>query len=126
MIGGNGSRKQRHAKTRIFERLRDESQFTGPPRAVSDLVTRLQSKPAEVFCPIDHPPGVEVQIDWGEATVRLNGEDTKVMIFCARSAFCKATVARAYMSDDMVSVLDAHVWIFDQLGGVPQKLAYDN
>ena len=119
-------RKQRHTKTRIFERLRDEYQFAGSRRAISNLVSRLQDKPAEVFCPIDHPVGEEVQIDWGEATVVLAGLSTKVMIFCARSAYSKATFVRAYMRDDMISFLDAHVWLFDQLRGVPTKLAYDN
>ena len=119
-------RKQRHTKTRIFERLRDEYEFKGSRRAISDLVTSLQDKPAEVFCPIDHPPADEIQIDWGEATVVLDGVDTKVMIFCARSAFSKATFVKAYLRDDMVSFLDGHVWLFDQLEGVPKKLAYDN
>ena len=119
-------RKQRHTKTRIFERLRDEYQFVGSRRAISDLVSKLQDKPAEVFCPIDHPIGEEVQIDWGEATVVLAGVTTKVMIYCARSAYSKATFVRAYLRDDMVSFLDAHVWLFEQLGGIPKKLAYDN
>lgn len=119
-------RKQRHTKTRIFERLRDEYGFQGSLRAVHDLVTKLQDKPAEVFCPIDHPPGDEVQIDWGQATVVLAGQSTTVMIFCARSAYSKATFVRAYLRDDMASFLDGHVRLFEQLGGVPNKLAYDN
>ncbi len=119
-------RKQRHTKVRVFERLRDEYQFIGSRRAISDLVSKLQDKPAEVFCPIDHPLGEEVQIDWGEATVVLAGQTTKVMIYCARSAYSKATFVRAYLRDDMVSFLDAHVWLFEQLGGIPKKLAYDN
>jgi transposase len=119
-------RKQRHTQTRIYERLRDEYQFTGSLRTISTLVKTLQAKPPEVFCPIDHPPGDEVQIDWGQAIVRLAGEETKVMIFCARSAYSKATFVRAYMRDDMVSFLDAHVYMFAWLGGVPNKLAYDN
>ena len=119
-------RKQRHTKTRIFERLRDECQFIGSRRAISDLVGKLLDKPAEVFCQIDHPPGDEVQIDWGEATVVLAGHSTKIMIFCARSAYSKATFVRAYLRDDMVSFLDGHVWLFPKLGGVPKKLAYDN
>jgi transposase len=119
-------RKQRHTQTRIFERLRDEYQFTGSLRTISTLVKTLQAKPPEVFCPIDHPPGDEVQIDWGQAIVKLAGEEAKVMIFCARSAYSKATFVRAYMRDDMVSFLDAHVHMFTWLGGVPSKLAYDN
>ncbi len=119
-------RKQRHTQTRVYERLRDEYQFTGSRRTISTLVKSLQAKPPEVFCPIDHPPGDEVQIDWGQAIVKLTGEDTKVMIFCARSAYSKATFVRAYMRDDMISFLDAHVHMFTWLGGVPNKLAYDN
>jgi len=119
-------RKQRHTKTRIFERLRDEYDFKGSRRAISDLVTSLLEKPAEVFCPIDHPPADEIQIDWGQAVVVLRGVQTKVMIFCARSAYSKATFVKAYLRDDMVSFLDGHVWLIEQLGGVPKKLAYDN
>ena len=119
-------RKQRHTQTRVYERLRDEYQFTGSLRTISTLVKNLQAKPPKVFCPIDHPPGDEVQIDWGQAVVRLAGEETKVMIFCARSAYSKATFVRAYMRDDMVSFLDAHVYMFAWLGGLPNKLAYDN
>jgi transposase len=119
-------RKQRHTKTRIFERLRDEYDFKGSRRAISDLVTSLSEKTAEVFCPIDHPPANEVQIDWGQAIVTLRGIQTKVMIFCSLSAFSKATFVKAYLRDDMVSFLDGHVWLMGQLGGVPKKLAYDN
>ena len=119
-------RKQRHTQTRIYERLRDEYQFTGSRRTISTLVKKLQGNTPEVFCPIDHPPAGEVQIDWGQATVVLAGEQTKVMIFCARSAYSKATFVRANMRDDMISFLDAHVHMFAWLGGVPNKLAYDN
>ena len=119
-------RKQRHTRTRIFERLRDEYQFTGSRRIISDLVNKINQEYPEVFCPIEHPPGDEFQIDWGQATVCLAGQDQKVMIFCARSAYSKATFVRAYLRDDMISFLDAHVWLLSKLGGVPKKLAYDN
>lgn len=121
-------RKQRHTAVRIFERLRDEYGFTGSRRSVSDLVRQLKSdaKRPEVFCPIEHRPGQEVQIDWGEGHVVLQGRPAKVMVFCARCAYSKATFVRAYHRDDMISFLDAHVWLLEQLGGVPAKLAYDN
>jgi hypothetical protein len=48
-------RKQRHTAHRIFQRLRD-------------------------VLPLSHPPG-EAQVDFGEATVRLAGEETKVALF---------------------------------------------
>lgn len=121
-------RKQRHTAVRIYERLCDEHQFTGSRRSVSDLVRLLKNKvkQPEVFCPIEHLPGQEVQIDWGQAQAIINSQVTQVMVFCARSAYSKATFVRAYLRDDMISFLDAHVWLLDQLGGVPVKLAYDN
>lgn len=121
-------RKQRHTATRIWERLRDEYQFTGKRRNVSDFVStiRRELSPPEVFVPIAHPPGEEFQIDWGEATINLNDVSTKVMIFCARSAYSKATFVRGYLRDDLPSFLDAHVWLLGQLGGIPKRLAYDN
>lgn len=60
-------RKQRHTQTRIYERLRDEYQFTGSRRTISTLVTKLQGNTPKVFCPIEYPPAGEVQIDWGQA-----------------------------------------------------------
>ena len=120
--------KQRHTAMRVWERLRDEHQFTGKRRNVSDVVSRIRRElvPPEVFVPINHPAGEEFQIDWGEATIHLNGNPTIVMIFCARSAYSKATFVRAYLRDDLISFLDAHVWLLSQLGGVPKRLAYDN
>lgn len=121
-------RKQRHTAVRIFERLRDEHGFSGKRRAVRDLVkeVRRELTTQEVFVPIEHPPGTEVQIDWGEAEVILNGKATKVMIFCARLPYSKATFARAYLREDQPSFFDAHVRLVNYLGGVPRIFAYDN
>ena len=121
-------RKQRHTAVRVFERLRDEHDFEGQRRAVSDLVKdiRREIEHQEIFVPIEHPPGAEVQIDWGEADIILNGQTTRVMLFCARSPYSKATYVRAYMREDQPSFLDAHVHLIEYLGGVPHTFAYDN
>jgi transposase len=121
-------RKQRHTAVRIFERLRDEHSYTGSRRAVSDLVKGLRQELAgtEVFVPIEHPPGAEIQIDWGEADIVLNGETVRVMLFCTRLAYSKATFVRAYLREDQPSFLDAHVHLIEYLGGVPHTFAYDN
>ena len=121
-------RKQRHTAVRIFERLRDEYGYQGQRRAVSDLVKELRREvvPPEVFVPIEHTPGAEIQIDWGQADVILNGEVTRVMLFCARLPYSKATFARAYMREDQPSFLDGHVHLIEYLDGVPHTFAYDN
>lgn len=75
---------------------------------------------------MDYPPGFEIQIDWGEGAVILNGNSTVLFFFCARLPFSKATFVRAYAKDDMPSFLDAHNHLFQYLRGVPVQLAYDN
>ena len=121
-------RKQRHSGARIHERLVAEHEFTGSLRSVSTYVSacRKVETPAAVFAPMEYPPGFEVQIDWGEGTVILNGNATVLFFFCARLPFSKATFVRAYAKDDMPSFLDAHNYLFQYLGGVPTQLAYDN
>jgi transposase len=121
-------RKQRHTAVRVFERLRDEHQYTGSRRAVSDLVKQLRSDIAgqDVYVPIEHQPGCEVQIDWGEADVILNGHTTRVMLFCARLAYSKSTFVRAYLRADQPSFFDGHVRLIEYLQGVPLQFAYDN
>lgn len=121
-------RKQRHTAVRVFERLRDEHDYSGSRRAVSDLVKRLRNQLSgqDVYVPIEHQPGQEVQIDWGEADVILNGDTTRVMLFCARLAYSKATYVRAYLRADQPSFFDGHVHLIEYFQGVPIQFAYDN
>ena len=75
-------RKQRHSAKRIFERLRDEHEFTGGYTIVKDAVRTWKLSQKEVFLPLVHKPG-EAQMDWGFGKVQLRGqaEPTKVTIF---------------------------------------------
>ena len=59
-------KKQRHTGKRIFERLRDEHDYTGGITAVRDEIRRYRQQATEVFMPLAHPPG-EAQFDFGEA-----------------------------------------------------------
>ena len=73
-------KKQRHTAWRIFQRLRDEYQFSGKYTIVKDAVRDWKQVHQEVFLPLSHPPG-EAQVDFGEATIRLAGQETKVALF---------------------------------------------
>ena len=72
--------KQRHTAHRIFERLRDEHGYTGGETVVKDAVREWKQAGQEVFLPLSHPPG-EAQVDFGEATIKLDGSETKVALF---------------------------------------------
>ena len=49
--------KQRHRAKRIFDRLREEHQFTGGYTIVKDYVRGEQLRSREMFVPLTHAPG---------------------------------------------------------------------
>jgi transposase len=66
-------RKQRHTAKRIWQRLVDEHGADVAETTVRDYVRRrrreLGEPVDEVFVPQAHEPGVEAEVDWGEAQV---------------------------------------------------------
>ena len=64
-------RKQRHTAHRVWRRLVDEQGAVVAERTVREYVHRrrreLGGPVEEVFVPQVHEPGVEAEVDWGEA-----------------------------------------------------------
>lgn len=119
-------RKQRHTAERIYERLRDEHGFTGSSCTVRRYVSQRRTVGQEVFMPLSFAPGEEGQVDWGEATVLVQGREQKVQLFCMRLCHSRASFVYPYASQNLESFLDGHVRAFEFFGGVPRRLAYDN
>ena len=91
------SRKQHHTSKRIYDRLVTECGFTGGETTVRRLVRELREKRQEAFVPLAFPAGDAMQIDWGEATVYLDGCKTVVNLFCARLCYSGAPMVLAYL-----------------------------
>ena len=119
-------RKQHHTAKRIYDRLVAEHGFTGGETTVRRLVRELREKPQEAFVPLAFPAGDAMQIDWGEATVYLNGIRTVVNLFCARLCYSGAPMVLAYRRQNEESFLDALVQVFQYFGGVPRRVIFDN
>lgn len=68
--------KQRHTAKRIFDRLKEEHQFTGGYTIVKDYVRGEHLRSREMFVPLTHAPG-EAQADFGEALVVIAGVEQK-------------------------------------------------
>jgi transposase len=64
--------KQRHTAKRVWERLREEHQFTGGYTIVKDYLRSSKLGSREMFVPLTHPAG-EAQADFGEALVVIGG-----------------------------------------------------
>ena len=122
---GQAPKKQRHTAKRIFERLRDEHGFQGGKTVVKDAVRSWKQSHQEVFLPLSHPPG-EAQVDFGEATVKLNGVETKVALFVMTLPYSGAIFIQAFPRECTETFLEGHRRAFEFFGGVPRRISYDN
>jgi len=118
-------KKQRHTVQRIFERLRVEHGYAGGQTVVKDAVRAWRQSHQEVFLPLSHPPG-EAQVDFGEATVKLNGAETKVALFVMTLPYSGAIFIQAFPRECTETFLEGHRRAFEFLGGVPRRISYDN
>jgi len=121
----NAPRKQRHTSRRIFEVLRDQHGFDGKLTIVSDAVRAWHRVHAQTYVPLSHPPG-QAQVDFGEATIVLNGQPVKVALFVMSLPYSDAVFIRAYPRECTESFQDGHVRAFAFFGAVPIRISYDN
>lgn len=121
--------KQWHTAKRIYDRLVFEKNFKGGEstirKAVKSLRTDMNINP-QADLPLEYDPGDAIQIDWGEATVYIDGQKTKVQFFCGRLCYSCAVFVQAFYSQNMESFLEAQQKMFDFFGGVPLRLIFDN
>ena len=121
-----GIRKQRHTAKRIYDRLVEERGFCGGESTIRNAVRKLRNKAAKACIPLEFPAGSAVQVDWGEATVLLDGRKTVVNLFCARLCYSCAPIVFAYRRQNEECFLDALVRVFEYYGGVPRRVIFDN
>jgi len=122
-------KKQKHTAKRIYDRLVNECNFSGSYSTVRDAVRNLRAEhsvPPQSDIPLVYEPGEAVQIDWGEATIYLDGQKTKVYLFCARLCNSCDIFVQANRSANQETFLEAQQRMFDFFGGVPKRVIFDN
>jgi transposase len=119
-------RKQHHTAKRIYDRLIEDLCFQGSESTIRLAVREIKADIPQVFIPLSFEPGEAAQVDWGEATIYLNGVRTKVMLFCMRLCHSCAYFVMAFPSQNEESFLEGHIQAFQYFGGVPKRLIYDN
>ena len=122
--------KQRHTAKRIWWRLVDEH---GADVAEVTVRQHVRSRKrelgwpvGEVFVPQVHAPGVEAEVDWGEALVVLGGVSVKVHLFVMRASFSGAAFCQASLVETQQAFLELHVQAFEWFGGVFGEIRFDN
>lgn len=122
---GKAPPKQRHTSQQIYRRLVKEHNFDGRLTIVKDAVRAWRKVNAQTFVPLKHPPG-EAQVDFGEASIYLNGVLTKAALFVMSLPYSDTVFIRAYPRECTESFQDGHVKGFIFFGGVPTRISYDN
>ncbi|MBC9719584.1 IS21 family transposase [Streptomyces sp. TRM66268-LWL] len=127
--------KQRHTVKRILTRLQRELGAEFAYSTVWDYVSRrrremaeaARATPAAGFVIRHNRPGMDAEVDFGEAWVDLADQRTKCYVFAFRLAYSGKAVHRITTSCGQEAFLDGHVHAFRTLGGVPGgQIRYDN
>ena len=123
-------RKQRHTAKRIHRRLVDELGADVAETTVRQYVRARKRAMGfavdEVFVPQVHAPGMEGEVDWGEADVVLAGVVTTVHLFVMRASFSGAAFCQASLVETQQAFLELHVQAFEWFGGVFAEIRFDN
>ena len=123
-------RKQRHTAKRIHQRLVDEHGADVAEVTVRQYVRgrkrQLGWPVGDVFVPQVHAPGVEAEVDWGEAIVDFAGVATKVHLFVMRASCSGAVFCQASLVETQQAFLELHVQAFEWFGGVFAEIRFDN
>jgi transposase len=122
-------KKQKHTAKKIYDRLVAEKDFNGSYSSVRIAVRKLKAEktfPPQSSVPLSYAPGEAVQIDWGEATVYIDGQKTKVYKFCGRLCYSCDIFVQVYKAANEESFLEAQQLMFDFFGGIPRRVIFDN
>ena len=122
--------KQRHTARRIWRRLVDEHGADVAEVTVRQYVRARKREMGwpvdEVFVPQVHAPGLEGEVDWGEALVVLGGVSVKAHLFVMRASFSGAAFCQASLVETQQAFLELHVQAFEWFGGVFPSVRFDN
>jgi transposase len=94
-------------------------------RAVSHLRRELAAE-ALATVRFETPPGRQLQIDFGERRVTIEGERDKVSLFVATLGYSRRVYARAFRHERQSAWLEGIEGAFRHFGGVPGEVLLDN
>jgi transposase len=71
-------------------------------------------------------PGEQAQVDWGSSWVYLGEEPVRVHLFVMVLGFSRRLFVKAYLSEGLGPLLEAHAAAFAHFGGRTSTILYDN
>ena len=110
--------KQRHTSRRIYHRLIEEHGYTGGESTIREYVYKHSTRQRPVFIPLAYEPGIDAQVDFGEARVIMKGIPLTVQLFVGRLCFSKIPFLVASPNQQQEALFEGHEKAFDFFGGV--------
>lgn len=93
---------------------------------VRNFVNTELAKKNEVFIRRNCEPGYEVEFDWGEIKIEVNGKLRSYSLAVFTLAHSNYRFAKIYESETMVCVLDIHSLFNEHIDFIPTVFTYDN
>lgn len=120
-------RKQRYTAHRIYELIQAEG-YAGSEGSVHNYVCRQRQgrKVRDSFLPLEFDPGMDAQVDWGEAEAEIAGKREMVHLFILHLNYSRVRFVMAFPFEKQEAFLEGHIRAFHFLGGVPHRITYDN
>jgi transposase len=120
-------RKQRYTAKKIYQIIQKEG-YQGCEGGVHNYVCRQRKKRKrkEAFLPLEFDAGQDAQVDWGQAAVRVAGQEITAHFLSMRLNYSKARFVMAFPFEKQEAFFEGHIQGFHFFGGVPRRIAYDN
>lgn len=121
-------KKQRHTAHRIFTRLVSEKDFQGCESSVRQYVRKWKQAHTEKesFLRLSYEPGIDAQVDYGEAQVVMNGTPETVHVLSLRLCYSTKSIQQCFPGETQECVFEGLRRIFEEIGGVPENIWFDN
>jgi len=118
-------RKQQMKIIDMHEQLLDAG-FLISYTTVRNFVNKEVAKSKEVFIRRYCEPGYEVEFDWGEVKLEIDGKIKSYSLAVFTLAHSNFRFARIYESESQICVLDVHTRFIEYIGFIPTVFTYDN
>jgi transposase len=119
-------RKQRHTASQIYRRLVAEQGYTGRYDQVRRYLRQRRLDSRETFIPLEHPPGVRAEADFGHIHVDFPDGRRLVPVLLVTWSYSNAPFAIALPTERTEAILHGMVEAFAFFGCVPTELWWDN
>lgn len=112
----------------LFRELKD-SGYTGGYEMVKLFVRPLREdhhKHLDVVMRYETAPGKQGQVDWGSAAVWFGDTRVRIHFFAMVLGYSRRLFARAYLDEQLPTLIAGHQEAFAWFGGAPTEILYDN